>query len=334
MTRLSLHITLALGWLTALLTLSAPVHGAPPSWWPVLDEEGATDPIEPAPLSSQDGARLEGGSSVSLGIALGNTSDGRRDLRGTLLVELPTMDWLGGDQRNAKSAPAHQPKDLPGSAAADSTRPATAAEEEPCEEEAAEGEPRDGGRERARPSAIPTFQPRDVRAAMRAAVRAQGLPRLRSRLDDLANRARWSAALPRLRIRVTSLMDEDQRLSPTSYDAHRTTASDGSSLWLEGRATWFLDRALFDKAEIRLERLRHQLAQERRRAKRRVLDLLFAWQQAVAGLLDPAADFEQCREAWLQEQQLAVELDLATHGWFSSWSRRRDRRPTVDCVTR
>ena len=136
---------------------------------------------------------------------------------------------------------------------------------------------------------------------------------------------------------MTRLIDENASLSPTSYDAQRQTASGGTSLWLEARTTWQLDRALFASEEIRIERLRYLSAREDQRVGREVLGLLLSWQQAAAELIDQGAEltFAECRSLWLRERQLAIELDLATGGWFNRWSRRAaGRRPQVECSPR
>ena len=168
-------------------------------------------------------------------------------------------------------------------------------------------------------------------------MRVAGLSTRIARLNDLSSRARWSAALPRLRLRVTRLIDESSSLSPTSYDAERQTARGGTRLWLEARTTWRLDRALFADEEIRLERLRYRTSEARRRAARDVLEVLFAWQRAAVALVDLETDaaVEECRAALVHEQQLAIELDLLTGGWFSRWTLRdSSRRPQISCSGR
>jgi hypothetical protein len=176
----------------------------------------------------------------------------------------------------------------------------------------------------------PRLRPRDVRAAIAASIGSRDVRRATAHLDDLATRARWSALLPELRLRATRLMDESSSLSPTSYDAERTTSSGGASLWLEARTTWRLDRLAFAEEEVRLVRHRDQLRAERERAIRRVLGLLFAWQRAAFRTRDPSATPEQCFEAWLSEQQLELELDVVTDGWFARW-RAKQRLATPSC---
>jgi hypothetical protein len=172
----------------------------------------------------------------------------------------------------------------------------------------------------------------DVRAAVEAAIRHSNAARDEAKLERLAARARWSSALPELRLRAMRQVNETASATPTSYDPFRQTSSGGISVWLEARATWSLDRALFSEAEIRIARIERDVAEHRARLERRVLDLLFGWQAAVAERLDPSSSFRECRHAVLHEQQLATELDFVTHGWFWRWLRSRPSLPEPDCL--
>lgn len=121
-----------------------------------------------------------------------------------------------------------------------------------------------------------------ARRAVDAALRKAHLVDPDAQLDAVASRARAAATLPELRLRASRTTDEGQSLSPTSYDPQRITATGGTSLWLEARATWRLDRLVFTDDEIALERARAQRAEQRERLTARVLALLFAWQRALA----------------------------------------------------
>jgi hypothetical protein len=178
--------------------------------------------------------------------------------------------------------------------------------------------------------ALPPLRPRDARAAVFAAERAVGFDGDVERADALASRARWSALLPKLRLRATRLVDESSSVSPTSYDPDRTTASGGASLWLEARTTWRLDRLLFASEEVRIERLRLSAAKRARRARREVLELLHRWRRALLEVSDPALDSQACRRAQLEAEHAAASLDVITDGWFSEW-RGRSGRPSPDC---
>ena len=179
-------------------------------------------------------------------------------------------------------------------------------------------------------SGPPAIGPGDVQRVLEAVAAAHADAPLRERLDDLAARARYSSALPEVRLRAARRMDESETLSPTAYDPERVTASGGASLWLEARATFRLDRAVFADEEVRIERLRE--AQEERADRRRdeVLRLLFAWQRSLLGLARGLPGSEECWSAWVEEQELAAALDAATRGWFASF--RRARLPqTASC---
>ena len=147
------------------------------------------------------------------------------------------------------------------------------------------------------------------------------------RVEELATRARWSALLPRLRLRATRLLDESSSLSPTSYDPDRVTTRGGASLWLEARGTWDLDRLVFATEEVSVERLRQALIAEQRSLDEQVVEQLYRWQGAIYRARDPLAAPERCLQDWLLEQQLEASLDLLTGGWFARWL--RPRRPAL-----
>jgi hypothetical protein len=168
--------------------------------------------------------------------------------------------------------------------------------------------------------------PSTARDAVAAALRAARLSDPDARLDALASRARSSALLPELRIRATRLVDDAQNLSPTEYDPARTTASGGTSVWLEARATWRLDRLVFADDEVPIERMRQERAEARTHVITRVLELLFAWQRALALEADPGQTPEDHLAASLKVIECAATLDVLTDGWFSAWRRRKGQR--------
>lgn len=159
--------------------------------------------------------------------------------------------------------------------------------------------------------------PELARGAVAAALRRAGLADPEARLDALASRARASALVPELRLRVARELEQAQSLAPTEYDPARTTATGGASLWLEARATWRLDRAVFADEEITLERLRRERADAQRRLTDRVLALLFAWQRARTREADPARTPEERLDATLDAIEAEATLDILTDGWFT-----------------
>lgn len=162
-----------------------------------------------------------------------------------------------------------------------------------------------------------------ARAAVDAALRRAHLADPDARLDAMASRARAAAALPELRLRALRSVDQGQTLSPTEYDPVRTTATGGSSVWMEARATWRLDRLVFADEEVALERMRHERAEAQARVVTRVLKLLFEWQRALAMADNPAGSPEEQLASRLKALEAEAELDLMTDRWFSRWRARQ-----------
>jgi hypothetical protein len=133
--------------------------------------------------------------------------------------------------------------------------------------------------------------------------------------------------LPELRLRVLRSVDQGQALAPTEYDATRTTSNSGSSLWMEARATWRLDRLIFADEEVALERMRHDRAEAKSRLTSRVLKALFEWQRALAQADNPSASPEEELAARLRALEAQAEIDLLTDGWLARWLAGQ-RRPT------
>lgn len=79
---------------------------------------------------------------------------------------------------------------------------------------------------------------------------------------------------------------------------------------LEVRATWRLDRLVFDGRELQASTIGAARQRERRRLASRVIRIYFAWQRAAqAARLQPR---------WSSRaDEAAAELDALTDGWFS-----------------
>lgn len=166
-----------------------------------------------------------------------------------------------------------------------------------------------------------------ARAAVDAALRRAHLIDPDVRIDALATRARQSAGLPELRLRVLRTADDGNTLSPVSYDPNRLVMVDTIQFWAEARATWKLDRALFAEEEVTLERIRHEQAEARGRLTKEVLRLLFEWQRARAHADNPLLSAEDNLAARLKLLETAAELDVLTDGWFTAF---RARHPEAD----
>jgi hypothetical protein len=336
----------ALAWLALCRPTVGQAEPGAPEHRPSPDRASSERPrTAPERLPGPFGA----GTSLSLALSVADRLDGRRELAGTVALGLPTDRWLAPRARPAAASaggpgPGSEaaPLGAAGSARATASAQPNAAlppgaanaRLEPCDEKAtpSNGAAAAAQRGSERPQ-IARLRPRDARAAVQAGLAAAGLGDDGDDLDDLARRARWSAALPELRLRVSRLVDESASLSPTEYDAERETASGGTSLVLEARGTWMLDRAIFADQEIQIARLRQQLDEERRRVGQAVLGLLLEWQRALLGAVDQAAAPEACWASWLRVEQLGIELDLVTGGWFERWVRGDPaRRPKPQCL--
>lgn len=207
---------------------------------------------------------------------------------------------------------------------ADASAPASAA---PGDAAPAPAPPPASDEPKERDAILFIVSPDAAQSAVRAALKRAKLLDPAARVDALAARARSSALLPELRFRVSRLVDEEQQLSPTQYDAGRITASGGTSLWLEARATWRLDRLVFTDDEIALERMRHDRYEAQAKLTEKVLALLFAWQKARALDLSPEKSPEARLTARLAALEAEASLDVLTDGWFSRWRRLESGMP-------
>ena len=135
-------------------------------------------------------------------------------------------------------------------------------------------------------------------------------------LASMTARTRSSAALPELWIRAARSTDDSLRLSPTVDDPYHYTALGGAGTWLEARLAWHLDRLLFDRDEIAVERLRREHSERMGRLIGRVTAVLFAWQRAVLRSEDPKATDEDLEQAVLARAEAEATLNLLTSGWF------------------
>lgn len=290
------------------------------------------DPLAPVEV---DASSLVPEREAGLSLAVGARAEGAlRDVRAGLVFAVPLERFVTSSR--ARSAPALAREPQLSSRDARASTPPLAIEDRASS-------PR-GGAARERPSATVTAPAErslaaaialtglELREALDQAVRVSGLHEDDRALGDLARRARWSAALPDLRLRAAHASNESAALVPTSYDPLRQTLSGGATLWLEARATWRLDRALFAVDELRIARLAEERHRAREALERRVTELLFDWQEAVAERLDPSASFRECRRAEVREVQRAAELSLLTRGWFDRFRARRPPMPDSDCL--
>jgi hypothetical protein len=157
-----------------------------------------------------------------------------------------------------------------------------------------------------------------ARGAIAAALRASGFFVERRTLESLASRARTSAALPEVWLRGSRSTDLSLRLSPTVDDPAHYSELGGAGILLEARLIWHLDRLVFDRDELSVERLKNERADAAAKLSQRVLEALFAWQNARLRGTDPALLPEEREAAWVSAAQAEVTLDVLTAGWFGA----------------
>ena len=128
---------------------------------------------------------------------------------------------------------------------------------------------------------------------MSAAYAAAGLDRNPAR--GWIRRARLAGLVPWVTVRTgrdTSWHDDDPAI--------------GHSMALEVRATWRLDRLLFDNRELQVASIESARRRERRRLASRVIRTYFTWRRA-----------NERSDLGSRTDEAAAELDALTDGWFS-----------------
>ena len=130
-----------------------------------------------------------------------------------------------------------------------------------------------------------------------AAYAAAGLDRAPGR--GLARRARLTGLVPWISVRT----GQNARWRDDVPDVGRGTA-------VEVRATWRLDRLVFEPRELQIATLEAARRRERRQLAEHVIQTYFGWKRARL------AGSHHVRSASRVEQAQA-ELDALTHGWFS-----------------
>ncbi len=136
-----------------------------------------------------------------------------------------------------------------------------------------------------------------IAAVLSAAYTAAGLNRDPG--HGWIRRARLAGLVPWISIRTgrdTSWKEDDPTIG------HGTT--------VEARATWRLDRLVFDGRELQVASLESSRRRERHRLANRVIRSYFRWRRAAAASLVDSKWRSHADEA-------AAELDAMTDGWFS-----------------
>jgi len=141
--------------------------------------------------------------------------------------------------------------------------------------------------------------PPAVAEVLEAAYAAAGLDRDPTR--SWIRRARIAGLVPWITVRTgwdASWRDEE----PGEVGRGRT---------FEVRATWRLDRLLFDGRELQISSIDAARRRERRRLATLVIRAFFGWRKVVALAVRDPSRFSLAAEA------ATAELDALTDGWFS-----------------
>lgn len=144
-----------------------------------------------------------------------------------------------------------------------------------------------------------------VGAVLAAAYAAAGLDR--DPQGGWIRRARLAGLVPWVTVRTTR---------DTSWQDDQSEVGHGTSLEL--RATWRLDRLMFDGRELQVAAIEASRRRERRRLASRVIRAYFTWRRAAnAAVIDDRAA--------TRAAEAEAELDALTDGWFSDELRRPRR---------
>jgi hypothetical protein len=142
-----------------------------------------------------------------------------------------------------------------------------------------------------------------ISAVLAAAYAAAGIDH--DSRDSWIRRARLAGLVPWVTVRTTR---------DTSWQDDQSEVGHGTSLEL--RATWRLDRLLFDGKELQVAAVESARHRERRRLAARVIRAYFAWRRAAS----IASDDERVAT---RVAETAAELDALTDDWFSEQLRPR-----------
>jgi hypothetical protein len=137
-----------------------------------------------------------------------------------------------------------------------------------------------------------------IGAVLKAAYAAAGLDRDPG--GGLIRRARLAGLIPWLTVRTAR---------DTSWQDPQSDV--GHSAVIDVRATWRLDRLLFDSRELQVAAFEAARRRERRRLANQVIRSYFTWRRGAA-----AADTGDDRTTPRVSEAIA-ELDALTDGWFS-----------------
>jgi len=156
---------------------------------------------------------------------------------------------------------------------------------------------------------IPVVGP-SIGAVLSVAYATAGLDRDPGR--GWIRRARLGGLVPWVTVRTSR---------DTSWQDAHTEIGHGATF--EVRATWRLDRLVFDSHELQVASIESARRRERRRLAVRVIHAYFAWRRAAGVVGGPDDDRVVARVA-----EDTAELDALTDGWFSEEVLRLERAPS------
>jgi len=139
-------------------------------------------------------------------------------------------------------------------------------------------------------------------------------------VDSWRARARTSALLPQFQSRVRTDFDRDSRTRTNldAADAVVVTDDNDNSLLLEVRATWDLDRVVFNPDELGVWRETMRMANLRDRVVDEVTRRYYERRRLQIDLeLTPPTNVADRVRKELRIQELTADIDAVTGGWFS-----------------
>lgn len=149
-------------------------------------------------------------------------------------------------------------------------------------------------------------------------------------IDSMRWRVRTNALLPEFQTWVVADLDRDVRTRTNldAADAVIQTTDDDNSLRLTARATWDLDRVVFDRNELGVWRESMRMANLRDRVVDEVTRRYYERRRLQVDLeLSPPTELADRVRKDLRIQELTADLDALTGGWFSSELERSGDRP-------